>query len=538
MGARRNRLIRVVALIVILAMVTPAVVKAQVAPPSLTLGFGLGFGPTSIEPLTKGVPVYSIGDQIWAQSYYNDTVVYIAVTPPSGTPVPASDLGPGQLEDLYTIAPTDPTGNWTLEAFTQTGASIHFTFQVENGSAALQPKFDSAGLQGDALSLGYSIPPTAAFDIQACEFGVFQSQIASFTLPPSIGGGMAVSMGREGVTISAPSALVPFSGWLELYASRSFTNGSSLVSEEVLAAQTPVLTLGANSSVTSALVDELNLRVGRYDLRAFVRGPAGLAAFEAPFLLTNASRWVSLTGCNQLSDVTSGSFALTSSMDATNSTWPRSVYLMYSVGGVDSYAEVNVPAVEGRVDLRASTGLGFPGAALSLSGSQVMTWSANATSLYFVGSSFPANVTVHIDYRGVTSDAFNVTVPGPYAYVSQKVDVGTLVALTKNSGLPQENATVYVSAAGGAPVAFDSGVNANETLTLPPGTYNVTVSYSGRSATDQVQVTSGSTSTAILDVSPPVPPYSTYGLVAVLVVALGVNLFIWRGYIERRATIA
>lgn len=536
---RARFVLGVAVVIALIALSTPSASLAQAGPATAPPDVGLGFGPTSVEPLSLGVPVFTAGDQIWVQSYDSIATLFITLTPPGGIPSKSAQLGPGQLADIYTITPYDPVGEWLMEVFSTTsGAASLVAITVENVSSPLEPSLVSAGVQGNTYSVDYGIPPTSAYDIQACSVGLGLGSAASFTLPSSVGPDMTVDLSGNAATVTVPYARVPFEGWFELHASRSFENGTSVVARDFLAAQTGVLGLGgSNSTVVATLTSEMSLRNGRYDLRAFVRGPSGLAAYEEPYLLVNGSDWVSLAGCTQLTAVTSDTFALSTNLDASNSTWPRSMYLMYSVGGVDSAERFAVPDRVGRIDVRTTGGALLSGTTLSLDGRGVQSWSSYGSNVYFVGAEFPAALSVGIGFEGVASEAFNLTVPGAYDFVSLKVEAGSLSVVTRSGGAPLANATIYVTGTGSEPATFSSGKGANRTLTLPPGEYNVTASHSGERASTQVEVTSGGNARVVLDVSPPPSQIPVYALWAVLVVGAALNIFVWREFLQRRAVL-
>jgi hypothetical protein len=520
-------------------LLTPAAAFSQSRHASPAQTIGLGFGPTSIEPASAGVPVFTAGDELWAQSFYNTTTVGVFLMSPRGNFTPTVSLEPGNLADLYTFSAKDPTGMWTLYVSSFYSSFMEtFRISVVNQSSVLEPTLATAGVVRNDLQLQYSLPPSAAYDIQACTAGTTMGPSTSFVLPSSVGGSMAVTLSGDTAVLAAPSARVPFVAWLELYAPRSYTNGTTLVSEQVMASQSGTLTLSNSTGpVTAELTNEMNMRVGRYDLRAFVRGPTGLVSFETPYLMETGPEWVSLGGCTQLADVASNPFTLTTSLDGPNSTWPRRMYLMYTVDGVDSFTLSQVPATAARIDVKTTLGLGLSGATMTLGGPGVKSWDAFGSSIYLVGNSFPLAAKVGIDFQGVASESFNVTVPSPSSYTSLRVDAGILNIQTTVRGTPLGNVALYVSEVGSSPASFTSGINASKSVMLPPGEYNVTAAFSGKSVSEQAQVVSGRTASLTLDSNPPQPPFLLYALAVVLVAGVAINYYAWRAYLVRKSTL-
>ena len=500
---------------------------------------GLGFGPTSIEPVSSGTPVYAPGDQLWAQSFYNDTAVGLTLTSPRGNLTPTFSLQPGDLAKVYTFSQTDPEGAWTLTVFTLTSPTIEtLIIDLGNATSAVRPTFTGASVAQNDLALSYALPATSAYDIQACTIGTSVGPTVSFVLPPAIGGSTAVTLIGGRAVLTAPSAKIPFVAWLQLYAPRAFANGTSLVTEQLLASQTATFNLGNSSGgVSVQLENDMVLRPGRYDLRVFVRGPAGLASYEAPYLMENAIQWVSLGGCTQLSDVTANPFVLTSSLDASNSTWPRQLFLMYSEGGVESFTLAQVPSAEGRIDVKDAAGGTLQGVKLTLSGQGVQSWDAFGDSLYLVGTGFPIAGVVGVDFMGVATESFNLTLSSPFFTGSLRVDAGLLQVETTVQGKPLGNVSLSISAAGSNPVPFTSGANGTMPVVLPPGEYNATATFQGRSISKLVEVTSGQTAVVNLDSNPPQPPLLLYALAVLLLVGVAANVYAWRAYAERRATL-
>lgn len=534
---------RTLVFLAVLLLVTPALALAQASPPQQAPSIGLGYGPQSIEPASFGVPIFAPGDQLWVRSFENTSTLYAYLTAsgPGGVPVvmsPTLYLQPGALGPVYTFSSSDAAGTWTLHVYASGGGPSSSTPVTLVNATSLVPSFVGANVTGNDLSLSYALPPTSAYNIQECTMGAIAASSVSFQLPSDIGEVLNVTLSKQGGSVSTPNAATPFSGWLELYTSRAYQNGEVLLSEETLAARSRgVFQLNNTSPVASVLFDrELTLRPGRYDLRAYVRTSSGLSSFDAPYMMLGGGAWVSLSGCTQLANVASSAVHLTANLDASNATWPRLLYTMYTVDGVDGVTASKVPVSEARIDIKNNaTGGRLRGAGFQAEGAGIQYWSSSEGGVYVIAGVYPLNVKVTVDFEKVTSESFNVTVPEPFQHVTLRILAGALVVHTSADGNPLANATVEVSPQTARQVLFYPDAAGNVTITLPPGGYNVTASYSGKTRYGQAQVVPGGVAyVGINFVTQGVPPL-LYLLAAALAAVVGVNFLVWRTYLERRS---
>lgn len=536
MGARRLLFVSAVAAL----LVFPGAALAQVSSSGQVPDIGFGFGPLSVVPASVGTPVYAAGDAMWVQSYLSSTGLYINLMAPNGTATPLRYLQPGTLELLYTFKGADPPGKWTVTTFTApstTLSSVEVTLAPP--TARLAPQFVGASVSQNLLLLNYSLPPTDSYDVQGCTMGSSPSPEALFQLPGSIGGSMDVALNGSSASVILSQARSAFSGWFELYTQRSYLEGEALVSQEALAAQSGVFSGSpAFKGFETGLPGELFLRQGRYDLRAYIRGPLGLTVFDAPFLKLDGSGWVSLAGCTQLSDVAAPAFTMTTNLDNANTTWPRQVYTLYDQGGVEGYSVSTVPVGEARIDLRSASQVArIPGVTVTAVGGGVESWDSYASGVYVVGTNFPFSVSLQVDFGGITRQTYSVTIPAPFSTQILSLQVGTLSVQANSGGKTAANATIMVSPYGGEGSSFGGGPLGAGSFTLPPGEYNVTAVYEGRTASTTTQVGAGGTATVSLDLAPQSSLYAVIALAAVLAAGAGANLFVWREYLERRKTL-
>jgi hypothetical protein len=538
-----GRLLLVLALGLLLV---PAAALAQPGGTTVTVsagpGFGIGFGPLSIVPLSTGTPIFAPGDSIWIRSYENSSVLLLSLTAPNGTVARGAFLQPGGLMSLHTFTAGDPVGEWTVQGtLASTGATYNATVALTDPPPPLIPRFDGANLTYNDLALTFSVPATSDYNMQACTMGLATNSSIEYGLPASLGGTLVAYMEGNSVYVKTPATSSPFSVWFELWALRGYQEGGSIVSVTTLAADTRVIDAGPTEEIQSATLNgQLNLRVGRYDLRTFVRDSSGFEAYDSRLLKTGPGTWVSLDGCTELTSVTSPSFTMNTNLDRANSTWPRTLVMMFDGGGVGNFTITRVPVMEARIDVRSEAQKGaLAGVTMSAGGPGVQSWDSFSSSIYLIGSSFPLNVTVGINFEGVVSTDFVAQVMEPYSTATLLVPTGTLHVLTTAEGAPLSNATVTVVPEAGVSVplpTFRTSDAGTLTLTLPPGVYNMTASSAGRTATARVSLSSGGSAEAEFDLGAKTFPYLLYLEAAVLVAAAALDALVWRAFLEKRGT--
>lgn len=503
---------------------------------------GLGFGPLSIVPVSVGTPVFALGDGLWVRSYLNSSILFLSLREPNGTVTPTTYLEPGGLIRMRTFTSEDPLGTWTVATTTaSTGATDNATFTLASANLDLAPQLTGANVSGNSLRLTFSLPPSLGYNIQACTLGAQSPLAATYQLPKDVGGAMTVALQGDSAMVSTPPALSQFSVWLELYALRSYDEGGSLVSLTTLASSTGVLSAGSTQEQqAAALGDQLYLRTGRYELRTFVRGPSGLTAYDSQFLKTGPATWVSLDGCTQLSSVASSKFVMRSSMDDSNSTWPRSLVTMYDYGGIENFSVASIPVAEARIDARSSVQNGkLTGASLGASGQGILAWGQFDSSLYVVAAQFPLNVTVSVDFEGVATESFDMPSLASYSAVPLFVPVGTLHMLATSQGQPLANATIVVTDGPNLnphQPTYKTSSSGTFTYTLPPGNYTMTVATGTKSVAVSARVEPGGVASVAVELGEQTVPYLLYLAAGAMVVGVALNILFWRAYLERRAT--
>ena len=499
---------------------------------------GLGFGPSNVQPVAEGIPIYSQGDNVWLESYYNSMIVVQLLHPSGASASQPVVVEPGQLFKLYTFGENDYSGQWMLFV-TWSGASTSIPLVLSSPNSSLTPIHQGASLTENRLDQTFALPPTDAYNIQVCSVGESIGSTASFVLAGGSNGSIRVSLDQNTSRFSVSQTSSSLSTWLELYSQYSYSvAGEGMVSQDLMVAGTPVLSVSPPGTTQYIpLVQQMPLRQGRFDLRVFERTTAGLSLQDAPFLRTSNGTWISLEGCTSMASVSSREFVVATDLDSANSSWPRHLFTLYTMNGQESYSESDVPGREAAIHLKDSPeGKPLMGVTITASatGLQPSEWDAFSSAVYVLTSGLPSTISIGLSFGGVVDENLNVSVPGPYTSKSLSVQAGTLVASATFQGKTQPNATIAVAAAGSQPVAIGSKGQGSVSILLPPGNYTLSATYAGNSVSKVVLVSEGHISTANLEFSRPSFPTLLYALAATGVLGLLLNVFVWRQYVERR----
>ncbi len=499
---------------------------------------GLGFGPSNIQPISLGTPIYTQGDNIWLDSYYNATIEVALITPQGVDRTGVVLVEPGQLFQLYSFQSSDPSGSWTLSVITPLGLTVTVVTVVPPDNS-LQPAFSGSHLNRNNLNQTFALPSTDAYDIQLCTVGRSIGHSLGFGLAGGLNGTMVVSLDGNDSRFTFTGIGSPLSAWLELYSQYSYgTEGGGTVSRSLLVADTPAISASPPSASTQvSLVQEMPMRQGRFDLRVFDRTKAGLALHDSQFLRTVNGTWVALGGCTASQSALSSSLSLVTNLDTPNSTWPRQLFTMYSKDGVESYSEIAVPGGEAAIYFRDSPGQDpLTGVVITPSapGLAASDWAATNSSVYLLTGGLQTTVKVNLTFAKITSTLFDVQISGPYSAKTLSVPAGTLAVSAVQQGKTLPNSTITAAARGSQPVTLKPNAAGIASVLLPPGEYTVTAAFGGVSSNMSVAVSPGHVSSVSLDLTQQSVPVVLYLLVALGVAGIVANLFLWRQYLVRR----
>ena len=136
--------------------------------PLSSVALSLGFGPSSLSPVSNGIPVYTVGDTIWAESAYNFSIplsvtsetpnpclvcLGLPAAPPPAMVKAAKVLEKGVITPVYTFLSTDADGAWNVTIGGSPGANVipvHFVNPASH-QVSLGPLLYS--LQGANMSI-------------------------------------------------------------------------------------------------------------------------------------------------------------------------------------------------------------------------------------------------------------------------------------------------------------------------------------------------------------------------------------------------
>ena len=520
--------------LLVLAFTSQAQLSRAATPPEI----GLGFGPSDVQPISSGIPIYTQGDNLWVESYYNTTIDVELQSPSGMAATPITVVEPGQLFDLYQFGANASSGVWLLAITTEAGLS-NLPISLVPPDSSLVPVFAGDLLSGNRVNQTFDLPATNAYNIEVCTVGESLQHEVGFGLLGGLNGTIEVTMADLTSTFTVFGIPSPVSLWIELYSQYSYgLTGGSTASQSLLVASTQVSSFsppGGNVSV--ALNPLLPLRAGRFDMRVFVRTSAGLTLHDFQFLRTTAGSWASLGGCTSTASVSSSVISLSTNLDSANASWPRQLLTMYSFGGQESYTWTSVPGTEAAIHLRDyPDGKELTGVSITAASPGLLPadWDSYNSSVYLLTNGKNSTFLLDLSFSGVITESLNVTLGGTYASKTVLVPAGTLVASTASQGNPLRNATITVASPGSAPTLVEQSPPGSVSLLLPPDNYTVSAAYSGISATRALTVTAGHISTVSIDLTQQSPPIFTYALVAAGAAGVVANVLIWRQYLERR----
>jgi hypothetical protein len=516
-------------------------VKAQAAP----IGILLGYGPSTLTGLSGTSPVYTYGDQLWMLSQLQSSVGVVVqplvLTPGTSRAINVT-LEPGLPTLIHTFNASDPLGYWGVS---EANSSMEPVFFILSSAPRLPLSVTGYRLGGSGLTTSLNTNGSVGFyQAEACTLGSASPEVAALPIPPEDGGGtMSLDFGKASVNVTAQEAgNQTFNFWLELYYPFSHTQAAvgAFVAQDLRTVESASGSFaGPRSGADLPLASDMPPRPGRYDLRAYFDGPGGLSVERTPMLRTYDGSWVWLGSC-QGGPVASASFSVTSGIGSDPAGWPRTLYFMYRVGGVEGYAEKALDVNISRVDfLGVPWGVDLPSYSLLASpGSGVSALQVvNRTVLVILdGEQGFLNYSL-----GLGNQTFFSGSLGPLTPFSEDVlqeNVSRLQVTLLLSGSAVGDGTVSVSNAGGPLLSLGIDRSGNAMFYLPAGTYQVNGSAGNRTASESVNIALGESAQISLDVaaSSASPDYTLYALWCAAAVGVALNMFLWlrgRGLLRR-----
>lgn len=502
----------------------------------------MGFSPSTLTPVSQGVPVYTVGETIWALSGYGYPVpVSVTSVRPSGVLVSyivSSDLlEPGVVSPVYTFGPGDLDGLWNVTLVTFDGSlSVPVRFvNLADHQASLGAL--SYALDGGNLSISSQAVLGDSYDQQVCAAGLDTLSGVGVSFPAGMqpSGNVTLAPSINSTLVRAEGNITrPFSFWFELYHPYSLdvTSANSLVASNLLAASSQPVAFTSPGASNSTLRWSAPMRDGRYDLRAYFRDSSGLQLVESSLLVVNGTTWVSLTNQCAPEQVTSKAVSYSESLARGPETWPKTIYFMYRSYGVEAVASYPVDASLASIKFLATPwNQTLPDLKVNVSPSEgVVQTSQAGSTLYVLASSYPVSIQYSVDISGGVGfeQGSSVTVPISYSTKTLALNLAKLTVYVVSDQSSPTNLEVTgprgLNIAGGL-----TGTNQTMSFVLPPGTYSVTATQAGNTQAAQVALTDGLVSVVTLNFNTLVSFEIILVVTAVIAAVANVMVFLLRG---------
>ncbi|MBI3022675.1 MAG: carboxypeptidase regulatory-like domain-containing protein [Thaumarchaeota archaeon] len=531
-----SRVVVSTVLLVILLSAFSAAIQAHGSPQPFPLE--LGYGLTTLTPVSSGIPVYTVRDTLWALSKFNETVSIVLVPPNSGA-TEGRILETGMPVPVHKFSPSDNEGTWSLRLFFNNQQKFMIPVHFIKGDDH-RPMLTSSlyHLQDEGVITRFDITSVDVYDEEACLTTKQTEDLAVIHLPQSIGvGDIGIRKMENNLILSTNASFnSPLTFWLELYHPFSFNvNGTTeFISRNMRTATSTPILISSRGESNASLDWETAPRLGRYEARAFFQSSSGLYVVQVRILVPDQESWLSMDSC-QLTRVNSSSISFLTSLRGNPSTWPTRLYLMYRVFGVESTSLVSlnlklskitlvaepwqVPVDDLRVRLEPN---------LSLD-----QYTSVGGTIYVLARSYPMHLNFSVAIGSHFVGAGVVDFSMPYTVKRASLSVGKLSVHILNQETPSAGVVVKVSDSYNETILKATNTNAYATFFVPAGTYNVTASLEGQSRTVQVTVSDGSETDLNIELPTTTPalPEAPASLQGILVVtgAIGVvvNVFVW-----------
>ena len=409
----------------------PALAAANSPSPPLSLGFG----PSSLVPVSGGTPVYTVGETVWAESGYNYTVAASLASPTPSAVVAELNLEPQLVAPIHTFTQADPDGVWNITLESAQGpvvVPVRFVNLADHRPVLLGPLQYS--LDGGNLSISAQANLEDSYDQEVCAAGSATGAPVVVALPRDMGdsGSVSLTPGNPFGVSTLGLLTQPFSFWFELYHAYALDEGgtTNLVTDNLKAAESQPVDITSSGPATTTLEWNTPLRAGRYDLRAYFQNSTNLEVFQSRVLILNDSSWVSLSSACLPQQVQSSGISYSGRLTAGPAEWPRTLYFMYRTLGVEAVVAFPLRANVSSVNLEASPwNASLQDAEVSVTHSSgVIQTSQAGGSLFVLASEYPAQLDYSLGVGGAAGAAQGaLTINASYA--TQTLDV-SLAELT------------------------------------------------------------------------------------------------------------
>ncbi|MDE1853650.1 MAG: carboxypeptidase regulatory-like domain-containing protein [Thaumarchaeota archaeon] len=478
-------------------MAFPVQLLPQTASAAGSPTLDMGYGPSTLFPVSGGTPVYSAGDQLWVRSHYG-SAVQVAATPlrPNATSYKRT-AEPDVPMKMLSFNDSDQ-GLWTLQTANQSAPSLVFLVSFA-GATPANLTLVADRLKGESLSMNFTTSNSVSlYDANACLLGGSDSSRVVVPVPKEIGVGNVV-LSRQGDIIGVTGAGLGnenFTLSVEIYRSYSFLSPNStttLLSRNARVATTSTVLVSGREFVPPLTIQsDAPLKTGEDQLRVYFQGAGGLALSTTQVLFPDQNTWVWLGDC-QTKPVYSNDFNVVSQLGTDPAAWPREAWLTYT-----SYGEQGFASVPLGIDIASVTFVGAPwGVKLSIysigasAASGVLeSGSANGT-LFMILDSQNANFTYTAGLGNQTLFTGRVGGVRPFTSTILSINVSKLEVTYDVGGVPYQGGAVGVADAAGTVSSASTDSAGNAVFYLPEGDYNVTASGGNSSASQSVSLAPG-----------------------------------------------
>jgi len=502
-----------------------------------SIPLSLGFSPSSMTPVSQGVPVYTVGETIWVLSGYNYSVP-ISLTSAKSSASLSTDIlavrmvGPGVITPLFTFGSAAADGLWNVTVTTLSGAVVVPVRFVNLADHHVSLGSLGYSLNGGNLSISSQANLGDSYDQQVCAAGLSAGAGLGINFPQEMqpSGNVTLIPGSSSVAVKAMGNVTkPFSFWFELYHPYSLdvTSANSLVVSNLLAASSQPVAFASSGGANATLTWSTPMREGRYELRAYFQNSTDLELVQSNVLVLSGTSWVSLSNACQPETVSSQNVSYSASLARGPETWPKTLYLMYRSFGVESVASYPVDADIASVSFLASPwNRTVPDVKVNVSPApNLIQTSQQGSILYILASSFPVPVDYSLDISGGHDLAQgSLTVNNAYSTQTQRL---SLAKLTVNV-VSDQSAPTNLELTGPQGLNIAGGlVGSNQTMSflLPSGSYSVTATQAGNVQSAQTTLTDTVASVVTLNFN----TLMSFEIILIVTAALAAvaNVLIW-----------
>jgi hypothetical protein len=496
--------IRLLLLLILAASVPTVSVSSQVVQFQLYPPVGLGFSAGTVVPVTQGVPVYTLGDQLWAISYQGPTIVDLLNA--SGKSVMSLPLLPMQPALLRTFGNTDLGGAWALNF---SGSNISgppwFLVRVElvNPTVVL-PRLTADRLAPTGvLSMDFRVDLGDAYDASSCLVGQRSLGTVQIPIPGNLGSGQLLLTRDGNTTTVQPNGSIDstFTFWFELHADRSYSQGlNTLVTRDTEeAASVPLpFSPGPSNESSAGLVPSMAVRLGRATIRAFFEGPSGLSVYQTSVLIPDARTWEWLPGCTTSVDQVSSNFTASASLTLPPGAWPKEMYFMYKESGAEAYSKVPLAVFPSVIDLVASPWkVPFTDSGLSITPmTSNVTAAVGNSTVFLISNNYPLQVGLQMPGSPGAQD---LSVAQPFTENTFSLQAGKVTVDSLLDGRAVSDSSVSLRL-GNQTIASGKG---SPTFYVPEGNYAVVGTYGATTRDGNVAAVDGNQTTITLEFGTP-----------------------------------